>query len=100
MLSIFSHLIQMENDMTEISERIAELSSLPETPERADQIRRLLSEYDRLSESFRLQNGYGYKSEISGVLKQHGLSSVFLRKKDEFSVRRKSAPAWRWQRSF
>ena len=81
MLSIFSHLIQMENDMTEISERIAELSSLPETPERADQIRRLLSEYDRLSESFRLQNGYGYKSEISGVLNSMAFPPSFFEKK-------------------
>lgn len=81
MLSIFSHLIQMENDMTEISERIAELSSLPETPERADQIHRLLSEYDRLSESFRLQNGYGYKSEISGVLNSMAFPPSFFEKK-------------------
>lgn len=81
MLSIFSHLIQMENDMTEISERIAELSSLPETPERVDQIRRLLSEYDRLSESFRLQNGYGYKSEISGVLNSMAFPPSFFEKK-------------------
>ena len=81
MLSIFSHLIQMENDMTEISERIAELSSLPETPERADQIRRLLSEYDRLSESFRLQNGYGYKSEIIGVLNSMAFPPSFFEKK-------------------
>ena len=81
MLSIFSHLIQMENDMAEISERIAELSSLPETPERADQIRRLLSEYDRLSESFRLQNGYGYKSEISGVLNSMAFPPSFFEKK-------------------
>ena len=80
MLSIFSHLIQMENDMTEISERIAELSSLPETPERADQIRRLLSEYDRLSESFRLQNGYGYKSEIIGVLNSMAFPPSFFEK--------------------
>ena len=81
MLSIFSHLIQMENDMAEISERIAELSSLPETPERADQIRRLLSEYDRLSEPFRLQNGYGYKSEISGVLNSMAFPPSFFEKK-------------------
>ncbi len=81
MLSIFGHLIQMEKDLTEISEKIAELSSLPENPERAEEVRRLLSEYDRLSESFRLQNGYGYKSEISGVLNSMAFPPSFFDKK-------------------
>lgn len=81
MLSIFDHLIQMEKDLTEISEKIAELSSLPENPERAEEVRRLLSEYDRLSESFRLQNGYGYKSEISGVLNSMAFPPSFFDKK-------------------
>lgn len=81
MLSIFGHLIQMEKDLTEISEKIAELSSLPENPEHAEEVRRLLSEYDRLSESFRLQNGYGYKSEISGVLNSMAFPPSFFDKK-------------------
>lgn len=81
MLSIFGHLIQMEKDLTEISEKIAELSSLPENPERTEEVRRLLSEYDRLSESFRLQNGYGYKSEISGVLNSMAFPPSFFDKK-------------------
>ena len=58
MLSIFSHLIQMENDMTQLSEKIADLSARPDSGDHQEEIQKLLSEYDRLSESFRLQNGY------------------------------------------
>ena len=81
MLSIFSHLIQMENDMTNISEKIAELSAKPDSGENQKEIQKLLSEYDRLSESFRLQNGYSYKSEIAGVLNSMAFPPSFFDKK-------------------
>lgn len=81
MLSIFSHLIQMENDMTRISEKIAELSAKPDSGENQKEIQKLLSEYDRLSESFRLQNGYSYKSEIAGVLNSMAFPPSFFDKK-------------------
>ncbi len=81
MLSIFSHLIQMENDMTHISEKIADLSSRSDSDAHQDEIKKLLSEYDRISEAFRLQNGYGYKSEISGVLNSMAFPPSFFDKK-------------------
>lgn len=83
MLSIFDHLIRMESDMTVLSERIAELSQLPEDPEREKEIKKLLSDYDRLTEEFRLQNGYGYKSEIAGVLNSMAFPPSFFDKKTD-----------------
>lgn len=81
MLSIFSHLIQMENDMTQLSEKIAELSAKPDSDHHQEEIQKLLSEYDRLSETFRLQNGYSYKSEIAGVLNSMAFPPSFFDKK-------------------
>ncbi len=146
MLSIFSHLIRMEEEMACLSQKIADLSaglsmvpkqsadaatgvSAPQLPNDTDgagaksediqndahdaggghsasavtsanpkktavasdkldtqadiesEIQRLLAEYDRLSESFRLQNGYGYRSEITGVLNSMAFPPSFFDKK-------------------
>lgn len=78
MLSIFSHLIRMESDMTELSDRIVALS---QQEGREAEVEKLLAEYDRISESYRLQNGYGYKSEIAGVLNSMAFPPSFFDKK-------------------
>ena len=81
MLSIFAPLIKMESDMAELSERIASLS---QQPGHEEEVRRLLAEYDRISESYRLKNGYGYKSEIA-VSYTH--LDVYKRQPSEYSVK-------------
>lgn len=80
MLSIFAPLIKMESDMAELSERIASLS---QKPGHEEEVRRLLAEYDRISESYRLKNGYGYKSEIAGVLNSMAFPPSFFDKKTD-----------------
>ena len=80
MLSIFAPLIKMESDMAELSERIASLS---QQPGHEEEVRRLLAEYDRISESYRLKNGYGYKSEIAGVLNSMAFPPSFFDKKTD-----------------
>ncbi len=80
MLSIFEPLIKMESDMEELSERIASLSGQPGQEEA---VSRMLAEYDRLSESYRLNNGYGYKSEITGVLNSMAFPPSFFDKRTD-----------------
>ncbi len=83
MLSIFSPLIKMENDMAHLSEKIASLSESQSSTEDETHIQKLLSEYDRISEDYRLKNGYGYKSEITGVLSSMAFPPSFFDKKTE-----------------
>lgn len=83
MLSIFSPLIKMENDMAHLSEKIASLSESQSSAEDETHIQKLLSEYDRISEDYRLKNGYGYKSEITGVLSSMAFPPSFFDKKTE-----------------
>lgn len=67
-LKIFNDLIQMESDLRDLEDRIAEEGKNGHT-EKLDQV---MTEYSNLSESFTELNGYGYKSEIRGVLKGLG----------------------------
>lgn len=62
MLSIFSELIDMEKEIEMLSHRIAEES------QKGTDVTGLLHKYDDLMEAFKNKNGYGYKSEINGIL--------------------------------
>ncbi len=68
-LPVFKDLIDMENKLRNMEHEIAELSAghqaAPET---------LMNEYSHLLEDFSNRNGYGYKSEIRGVLKGLGFN--------------------------
>lgn len=68
MLSIFQPLIDMEREMTALSLEISQRSSAGEDVEK------LLHGYDELSVTFQNQNGYGYKSEIAGILNSMAFS--------------------------
>jgi len=62
MLSIFRDLLQMEKDMAALAEKIAACST-----DGAD-VEKMLHDYDDMTELFSRRNGYGYKSEITGIL--------------------------------
>lgn len=62
MLSIFNEVIEMEKDLAKLSYEISELSK------EGKDVERLLHQYDNLLELFGNKNGYGYKSEINGIL--------------------------------
>ena len=79
MLHIFRPLIQMEEEMEQLSAQIAHLSeSLPAGgAAKADaddpnalppEVSRLLSRYDAMTAEFTNRGGYSYKSEINGIL--------------------------------
>lgn len=81
MLSIFSGVMKMEEEMNDMAARIAELSADGAHDENAHKVEKLLVEYDRLTEKFKEANGYGYKSEINGVLSSMAFPQSFYDKK-------------------
>ncbi|MGN1351042.1 MAG: ribosomal protection-like ABC-F family protein [Anaerovoracaceae bacterium] len=83
MLSIFSHVMEMEEEMNRMAARIAELSADGGHADNETQVEKLLADYDRLTERFKEANGYGYKSEITGVLSSMAFPPSFYDKKTE-----------------
>ena len=75
MLSIFSEVIEMEKDMERLSHEISEKSH------DGRDVTKLLHQYDDLMEAFKTQNGYGYKSEIHGILNSMAFPEEFFDKK-------------------
>lgn len=81
MLSIFSGVMKMEEEMNEMAAKIAELSADGAHAENEQRVEKMLAEYDRMTERFKEANGYGYKSEINGVLSSMAFPQSFYDKK-------------------
>ncbi|HIV17590.1 MAG TPA: ATP-binding cassette domain-containing protein [Candidatus Alectryocaccobium stercorigallinarum] len=64
MLEAKQDIINIENDMRSLEERIPSASK--------EELDTLMARYSRLSQEFELQNGYAYKSEVTGVMKGLG----------------------------
>lgn len=75
-LETFNEIILMENYLRELEERISQMATKGESQELHD----IMAEYGHLSEEFSNRNGYGYKSEIKGVLKGLGFDEDDLEK--------------------
>ncbi|MTI53473.1 ABC-F family ATP-binding cassette domain-containing protein [Geosporobacter ferrireducens] len=69
-LEVFRNLIEMEAELRQLEHQIAQQSQLPNN----NSLNQLMDIYARLSEEFQQKNGYGYRSEIRGVLKGLGFS--------------------------
>lgn len=74
-LTVFRHIIQMEKDLRQLEKEISKESEKSDST----QLDKLMNRYSRLSEKFTENNGYGYESEVRGVLKGLGFSE------DEFN---------------
>ncbi len=74
-LSFFSHIIAMEARLKEVTDLISEKAAQGENTDK------LMDEYVQLSDDFAAQNGYGYKSEIKGILTALGFSEQDYSKK-------------------
>ena len=75
MLSIFSEVIEMERDLDKMSHQISEESH------QGKDVTKLLHQYDDLMEAFKNKNGYGYKSEIHGILNSMAFPEEFFDKR-------------------
>ena len=60
---VFAPLVRMEEELRELETQMAEHGADP------DMLRRLGSRYDSLTREFERQNGYGWRSQVTGVLK-------------------------------
>lgn len=69
-LEVFSDLIDMENYIRDLEIKIAEEGSNPNSKN----LDKLMNEYSQKLELFSELNGYGYKSEVKGILKGLGFS--------------------------
>ncbi len=72
LLTVFSDLIEMEKDINNLENKIADMSS------QGKDTSKLLNEYAQKSELFKEKNGYGYESEIRGVLIGLGFSEAYF----------------------
>ena len=66
LLSVKQDLIDMENTIRSLEIQMKDVTG--------DELDNLLSQYTRLNHEFEMNNGYAYKSEITGVLKGLGFS--------------------------
>ena len=75
-LQVFEHLIQMENSLRILENNISIQGAYGES----DKLDAMIEEYGHLLDRFTELNGYGYKSEIKGVLKGLGFDEDDLEK--------------------
>lgn len=66
-LTVFDSLINMENELRSMEQRIASLGN-----SESEILSRLMSDYGHMLEKFTDLNGYGFRSEVRGVLKGLG----------------------------
>ena len=78
MLSIFADLIQMEEELTELSVSVTRAAEAGQDQAEVD---RLLHRLDQLTEEFRRRNGYGFRSEINGILQSMAFPPETFQKK-------------------
>lgn len=86
-LEIFQDLISMEKKLRNLEEEMSQIGSSGQS----EKLDKLMNRYGHLSEKFTALNGYGYKSDIRGVLVGLGFEvEDFSKKVDELSGGQKS----------
>ena len=71
--TIFDELLTVKQDILAIESRMRELEQSMKHAE-GDTLAALMNTYDRINHTFEQQNGYAWKSEITGVLKGLGFA--------------------------
>lgn len=70
MISVFDHLRMAEVELREMEKEIASLSKKDHT--QSEELKRLMDDYGKKYENFEANNGYSYKSEVTGTLRGLG----------------------------
>ena len=70
-VEVFTPLIEMERELRRLEEKIAQLGKKPSPP---PELQLLMEKYAHTLEEFDKKNGYGFRSEVRGVLRGLGFS--------------------------
>lgn len=70
-MTIYEEMLEVKKDIIEMEKRIRDIELEMKTAT-GEKLEKLLSTYTRLNHKFEYENGYAYKSEITGVLKGLG----------------------------
>lgn len=76
-LSVFSNLVQAEENLRRLEHEISEHS----TTENTEELENMMNMYSKKLEEFEENNGYGYKSEVIGTLRGLGFRDDEMDKK-------------------
>lgn len=76
-LSVFSNLVQAEENLRKLEHEISEHS----TTENTEELENMMNMYSKKLEEFEENNGYGYKSEVIGTLRGLGFRDDEMDKK-------------------
>lgn len=74
--SIFSHLFDMEKELRSLEKQMSDTSN-----SNNENLQNLMDKYANLTDKFSALNGFGYRSEINGVLKGLGFTEEEFHKK-------------------
>lgn len=75
-VEVFTPLIEMERELRKLEEEIAQLGKKPSPP---PELQALMEKYAHMLEEFEKKNGYGFRSEVRGVLRGLGFSEEEFR---------------------
>jgi len=75
MRAIFTEVIEMEKELERLSHEISEESR------KGSDVTKMLHDYDNLLEAFKNKNGYGYQSEIHGILNSMAFPEEYFDRK-------------------
>lgn len=78
--TIYEEMYTVKQDLIELNQRIRELEILMKHVQ-GEELEQMLKTYTRLTHEFEIQNGYAYKSEVTGILKGLGFCEEDFDKK-------------------
>ncbi len=92
--TIYEEVLEIKRPIIQMEERIRQLEQEMEGREGAA-LEAMLAEYSRLTHRFEMENGYAYKSEVTGVLKGLGFcEDEFTKKVSPYPADRRPASPW------
>ena len=97
-LSIYDALLQVKQHILDMEVRMRQLEKEMKYTQ-GEELNKIMEAYSRLTHEFELENGYAYKSELTGVLKGLGFAEEDFRQNDFHTFRGTENPCGPWPSS-